>query len=179
MLDRPEPQLVKARVTYLELRRPPARALSLTLPGHTLALFRVPDIPLAYYRFLYDSVGRPHHWTSRRLPDQQLSAIIHADPVRVYVLYCDGAPAGWFELDTARSEGETRLVHFAVMPEFRGFHLAPLMLSHAIAAGLAARPQVFSLETNSLDHKAALPLYQRFGFEPVSTRDVWVPALTG
>jgi GNAT superfamily N-acetyltransferase len=136
-----------------------------------LDLLRVRNIPVEFYRYLY-RVGQPHHWTSRCLQDKALAREVHAANVRIYVLYCDGAPAGWFELDVGRAPRQTRLVHFATMPEFRGRGLARHLLSRAIVAGFEDGPSGLVVETNTLDHPAALPLYRKMGFRPLSVREV-------
>src|SRR6185436_15601002 len=73
-----------------------------------------------FYRFLYDTVGRAYHWYSRgKLPDADLAAIMNNPQIEVHVLYTDGAPAGFAELDR-NVEGEVELVQFGLMPEFVG-----------------------------------------------------------
>ncbi|RYE72486.1 MAG: GNAT family N-acetyltransferase, partial [Hyphomicrobiales bacterium] len=129
--------------------------------------------------YLYDKVGRDHHWTSRLLPEKRLAAEIHRTGIAVHVLYADGAPAGWFELDWARKQGETRLVHFGILPEFRGRGLARYLLSEALAAGFAIGNKVMTLETNTLDHPRALQLYEEAGFIAVSMRVVSTRAIDG
>lgn len=144
--------------------------------GRDYVLLKVRQIPLNYYRYLYEAVGRPHHWTSRRLGDKALAREIHAPNVRMRILYSDGVPAGWFELDTGRAPRDTRLVHFGIMPEFRGQGLSRHLLSQAIVAAFEEQPSALTVETNTLDHPAALPLYRKMGFRPVSTREVSTPA---
>ncbi len=145
--------------------------------AETLTLRSIPEIPLDLYRSLYDAVGRPHHWTSRRLPDDLLRAEIHAPGMSVHVLEADGEPAGWFELEAGRRPGRTRIVHFGIMPRFRGRGLAPYLLGEAIAAARATGVELVTLETNSLDHPAALPLYEKAGFVCVDKRFVATPAI--
>jgi ribosomal protein S18 acetylase RimI-like enzyme len=166
----PSPTL-RTEVTQLVLHSLPKEPTPRPDTPKTLDILKVRNIPLAFYRYLY-TVGRPHHWTSRNLSDDALAREIHATNVRIQVLYCDGAPAGWFELDAGRAPKETRLVHFATMPQFRGLGLARYLLAHAIAAGFDEQPSALTVETNTLDHPAALPLYRKMGFRPVSRREV-------
>lgn len=169
-------RLLTTQVTQLVLHQLPEHPVAPPTTGRQLTVLKVRHIPLAYYRFLYEAVGKPHHWTSRRLPDDALAREIHAPNVRMRVLYCDGVPAGWFELDAGRAPRETRLVHFAIMPEFRGQNLSRYLLSQAIVAGFEEQPSALTVETNTLDHPAAMPLYRKMGFRPVSTREVVTPA---
>ena len=162
---------IKTQVTQLVLHSLPASSLPPPDTVGELVLLRVKQIPLAFYRYLY-SVGRPHHWTSRCISDKELAREIHAANVRIHVLYRDGAPAGWFELDVGRAPRQTRLVHFATMPESRGKGLARYLLSQAIIAGFEDGPSGLVVETNTLDHPAALPFYRKMGFRPLSVREV-------
>ena len=93
--------LVTARVTHLEMTAPLARHVAAPL-GPKIAVFRAEKMPLSFYRYLYREVGKPHHWSLRRdLVDADLAGAIHAPTTVLQVLYADGAPAGFFELDTA------------------------------------------------------------------------------
>ncbi|GGD91480.1 N-acetyltransferase [Aureimonas endophytica] len=168
--------LVKAVVSLME-RRGPAPRVAPPRVGADLVLRDYARIPLDLYRHLYDAVGRPHHWTSRLLPDAALSAQIHAPGMAVFVLEADGRPVGWFELEASRQGRRTRIVHFGIMPEFRGQGFARHLLARAIEAALATGAEVVTLETNSLDHPAALPLYTEAGFVCVDKRFVATPAI--
>ncbi|SJZ52516.1 Acetyltransferase (GNAT) domain-containing protein [Consotaella salsifontis] len=169
--------LIKAIVTQLIIY-PPARPL-LPWPddGRVYALVRAPNIPVGFYRYLYDTVGKAHHWTSRHLPDARLAQEIHSPSIGIHVLYVDGAPAGWFETEHKVQLRETRIVHFAVLPDFHGQKLARPLLTRAIEAGLSTGCEVLSLETNTLDHPAALRLYRTSGFEAVGVREVLTAAI--
>lgn len=171
-------RLVNTTVTQLVMHSLPKERPQRPDIPRSLDVLKVRNIPLAFYRYLY-TVGRPHHWTSRALDDDALAREIHSPIVRIQVLYCDGAPAGWFELEAGRAPKQTRLVHFATMPEFRGLGLARYLLGHAIAAGFDEQPSGLTVETNTLDHPAALPLYRKMGFRPLSTREVATPAIEG
>lgn len=158
------PKIVDVVITYLEQTEPPALA-SLTAPmGVSLALMRAERPPLAFYRYLYGQIGDPHHWVSRKgLDDAALSALIHHDDVHIYVLYVNGAPAGFAEVD-ARDSAQTQLVFFGLAPDFTERGLGRYFLSQILRLIWAWGPQKIVLETCNLDHPAALPLYQKHGF---------------
>lgn len=170
-------RLLQTLVTYLELRTPPARAAEPPARFAESFIRTVRDIPLSFYRYLYREVGRTHHWTSRHLTDERLKAELRHPGIAVHVLYVEGAPAGWFELDAARRPGETRIVHFGLIPDFQGAGLARFLLGKAVEAAFANGSRVVTLETNTLDHPAALPLYREFGFTVTGTRMVSTPAI--
>lgn len=158
---------LETRVTHLEMRARPAR---IPMPlGPRLALMRAPAIPLAFYRWLYEQVGRPHHWQMRRdLDDAALAAAIHGTDIEISVLYCDGAPAGFFELGLSGLPEEVEIVYFGLVPDFQGRGLARFFLSEAIQAAFVHDPQKVTLQTNTLDSPRALILYQKAGFRPVA-----------
>lgn len=169
-------RLIEATVSQMELRHRPAPIQAPAVPER-LRVHRLPNIPLDDYRKLYLAVGKAHHWTSRLLPDVALAAEIHSPDITVHVLEADGAAAGWFELETGRRHGRTRIVHFGIMPRFRGRGLSRYLLSEAIAAAFATGASIVTLETNTLDHPAALPLYLGAGFVCVEKRLVVTPAI--
>lgn len=163
---RNRPVTLHARITHLEMReRPPTRV---TIPhGQRVALMRQRTMPLSFYRYLYREVGKPHHWLLRRnVGDVELSEAIHAPTTRIDVLYVDGAPAGFCELDLAQMPGEAEIVYFGLIPEFQGRGLAKFFLSEAIHAAWDHEPARLVIHTNTLDSPRALQLYQRMGFAP-------------
>src|SRR5437899_2328694 len=89
-------------------------------PREGLAVVHGKKPTVAYYRFLYDAVGRDYDWTSRtKLSDAELAALLRDPRLEVHALIADGVPAGFAELDR-RIEGEIELVQFGLMPEFIG-----------------------------------------------------------
>jgi GNAT superfamily N-acetyltransferase len=150
-------------VSYLQMFTPPSRVVPPPRDGLTVLHARKPTV--AYYRFLYATVGGPYHWLSRRkMNDEQLAAVIHDPRDEVHVLHVEGVPAGFAELDR-RAEGEIELVQFGLMPEFIGQGLGKYFLQWTIDRAWSYGPRRFWLHTCTLDHPAALPNYRKAGFE--------------
>ncbi|WP_024351472.1 GNAT family N-acetyltransferase [Aurantimonas coralicida] len=170
-------RLLTTTVTSLELRQPPERVASPPASDTELSFREIRDIALDAYRTLYRSVGDPHHWTSRILPDDRLDREIHDEATRIFVLLADDIVAGWFELEMRRSLKSARIVHLGIMPAFRGRGLADHLVSKAIVTGFSEGAERLTIETNTLDHPAALPLYRKHGFTPYATRMVQTPAI--
>ena len=155
-----------ARATHLEMLSPPPVRVQVPL-GHALAVLRTKDMPLAFYRYLYEQVGKGSHWEKHRtLDDEALAAIIHAQSVDIRVLYVDGAPAGFFELEFERLPDEAEIRYFGLTPDFQGRGLARFFLSEAVFAAFARSPARLTIQTCTLDSPRALQLYQRIGFSP-------------
>lgn len=170
-------RLLTTQVTSLEIREPPQTEVPEPPCNEPLAVTRVRDIRLDSYRMLYRALGDAHHWTSRLLPDDQLSREIHNETTRIFALLCDEIVAGWFEIEMRPALREARIVHFGILPAFRGRGFSDYLLSKAIAVGFAEGAGRLTLETNTLDHPAALPLYRKHGFRPYATRRVQTPAI--
>ena len=160
------PGTMSCTVTYLDMTARPALPATPLSSRRAAALLRARQPSVAFYRFLYDTVGEPWLWYERRaLDDAALAAIIQDDKVEIYVLYVDGVPAGFAELDR-REEPEIELAYFGLMPEFIGGGMGSYLLASAIDTAWSYEPRRLWVETNSLDHPRALALYQRFGFKP-------------
>lgn len=156
---------VSATITYLEMLKPPSQRFHapINLP---LAMMVTDDIPIHYYRYLYDTIGAGHYWIDRKiLTDHELCSLIHADTTEITILYCRGVPAGYFELSDLGTES-VELAYFGILPDFRGMGLARYLLSCALDRAWEDKPDRVHIQTNTLDHPAALPLYQKMGFAP-------------
>lgn len=162
-----KPRPLKARVTHLEMYARPAQRVPLPI-GQRVALMQVKNIPISFYRYLYEQVGRAHHWSLRRSgTDEELRQILHAPSAEISVLYVDGAPAGFFELNLSDLPAVAELLYFGLMSEFQGRGLARFFLSEAIFAAWAHSPEKVIIQTNTLDSPLALRLYQKMGFSAV------------
>ena len=106
----------------------PSLACDFGLPREGLAVVHARRPTVAYYRFLYDAVGRDYDRTSRKkLSDPELTDLLHDSRLEVHALTVKGVPAGFAELDR-RVEGEIELVQFGPMPEFIGHGLGRYFL---------------------------------------------------
>lgn len=162
-------ETIPVTVTFLEMSAPPS--LYPPLPyNRQVALMRTRDIPLHFYRYMMDRVGRKWHWVNvLRLSDDELADKIHAANRDIRVLYLDGAPAGFFDL-TTQLPGEVELSYFGMMEHAIGQGLGRWFLGAAIEAAWSYGPDTVGVQTCTLDHPAALPLYQRLGFSPVGQK---------
>jgi len=155
-------ELVDVTVYYLEMLTHAKRDVPAPQDGLTVLHARTPSV--AYYRFLYDAVGKDYHSLSRRkLSDEELAAILHDPLNEVHVLHVDGSPAGFAELDRRQSE-EVELVQFGLMLDFIGQGLGKWFLQWTIDKTWSYEPKRFWLHTCTLDHPAAVPTYKKAGF---------------
>lgn len=154
---------LKVQITYLEQRTRPALPPAPSPPGK-IAILRAEKPPLHFYRYLYDVVGGPYNWVSRkRMDDETLTSIIHDPATHLYILYVEGVPAGLAEID-ATSPQNVEIKFFGLTPDYTGRRLGRYFLTQAINLAWSLGPERVMLETCTLDHPAALPLYQKLGF---------------
>jgi GNAT superfamily N-acetyltransferase len=170
---------VAVTVTFLRMDHPPVIPdPGMPVPTRTERAGR-PTV--AFYRFLYNTVGADYVWWLRRImADDDLARLLNDPAVAIHVLYRDGEPAGFFELD-ARYSGNVNLSYFGLMPHAIGAGFGPGFLRQAIDAAWARRPRSVTVNTCTADHPRALPNYLRAGFKPLrAVREVWdVPCSLG
>lgn len=172
-IDGGDSKRIPTVVTFLEMRAKPTNIVA-PLPKDKIAILRAETPAVHFYRYLYDAIGRDYYWVDRKkLDDAALETIIRHPRVELYVLYCNGSPAGMGELDF-RSEGICNLAYFGLMPEAVGRGLGFFFLNQSIALAWANPISKLLVNTCTLDHPRALPLYQRAGFEPYSREDRYI-----
>ena len=160
-----DPGKLESRTTYLEMTEPPSTPAP-PPPAVKLALLHAERPSVAFYRFLYNTVGGPWLWWERRqLADDTLAVIVHDPKVEVYVLYVGGVPAGFSELDR-RQEPDIELAYFGLMEDFIGRGLGRFLLRWTVDQAWTRNPGRLWVHTCDLDHPRSLAVYQQVGFVP-------------
>jgi ribosomal protein S18 acetylase RimI-like enzyme len=130
----------------------------------------------AFYRFLYGEVGRQWRWFDRNeWSDEQLEAHLAQPNIRVYVLYVNGTPAGYVELDQ-QAEGNTEVAYFGLMEKFFGRGYGKHLLSFAIQQAWDMGAKRVWVHTCNLDGPYALQNYQSRGFKIYDVQEKPMPA---
>ena len=161
-------------VTFLEMTAKPS-ALPPPQPARSkIALLRCDNPPVHFYRYLYDTIGEDYYWVDRKkLSPEALAQVIQHPLNQLFVLYKDGNPAGMAELDL-RKPGHTNISYFGLMPEALGKRLGYFFLYHTCINAWLEPIQQLTVNTCTLDHPRALPLYQRMGFTAYSREERFV-----
>ncbi len=161
-------------ITFLAMnKRPKLSRIEPKFKHH--ALLRAARPTVSFYRYLYDAVGREWFWTDRKqLTDKELAAVLDDPRVDLFVVYVDGSPAGFFELDR-RSMPSIDLAYFGIIPGFIGGRLGPWLLNQAIEEAWRHQPERLTVNTCTLDHPSALGMYQRHGFVAYDRKEVPTP----
>jgi GNAT superfamily N-acetyltransferase len=154
-------------VTYLEMDRRPSHPRPAMPLGPASALLVAETPPVWWFLALYDAVGADYEWTDQHeRPRDELEAFLADPAVSLHTLMRAGWPHGFFVLD-GRARGVCDLAYFGLPPEAIGQGLGRFLIQTAVHAAWD-RPGVarVTVNTNSLDHPRALPLYQKAGFAP-------------
>jgi GNAT superfamily N-acetyltransferase len=170
------PRRLPTVVTFLEMKTRPS-AIPPPQPKGKIALLRAQQPPVHFYRYLYDTIGRDYHWVDRkRLTDAELTSVLAEERLELYVLYVDGCPGGMAELDF-RQNSTANLAYFGLVPEYVGRKLGYFFLYHTAVKEWSKPISRLLVNTCTLDHQRALPLYQRMGFVPYSREDRYIELL--
>lgn len=158
---------VEVAITYLEMAARPAQPIPHMPTGPAAMLVTAEAPPVWYFLALYDAVGAAYEWTDQHAkPEAELAAFLAHPAVTFCTLVRAGWPQGFFILD-GRVAGTCDLSYFGLAPGAIGQGLGTFLLSTAVHMAWD-RPGVtrLTVNTNSLDHPRALPLYQKAGFVP-------------
>src|SRR2546429_8581033 len=113
------PATIEVTRTYLEMRDPselqPARS-----DDPRIRIEQLQDCAPYLYRNLYVEVGQNYHWVDR-LPwtDEEIAAHLNRPEISLWLMTCDEAPAGYFELRRCK-DGSTEIAYFGWVREFIG-----------------------------------------------------------
>ncbi|MDB5741406.1 MAG: hypothetical protein JWP16_2446 [Alphaproteobacteria bacterium] len=164
-------------VTFLEMNARPNHPAP-PQPRGKVALLKCEKPPVHFYRYLYDTIGEAYFWVDRKkLTPEALAEVITHPANQLFVLYTEGNPAGMAELDF-RKAGTCNISYFGLMPEAVGRRLSSFFLYHSVMNAWAEGVQRLTVNTCTLDHPRALPLYQRLGFTAYSREERFVELLS-
>lgn len=120
-----------------------------------------------FSRFLYTAIGGDWYWIDR-LPwnHARWQADIGRPAVETWVAYCEGTPAGYYQLERC-AEGVVDIAYFGLMPFMTGQGSGGYLLSCAVERAYAMGAERVTVNTCTLDHEAALTNYRARGFRCV------------
>ena len=132
----------------------------------------------SYFLYLYKEVGRKYEWTDwLRSEKKVLERFLTDENVFLYSLILQGEPKGFFVLDSRRLP-VCDLAYFGLFDDVTGKGLGKVMMNRVFEAVIAqGNVKKLTVNTNTLDHRSALPLYQKAGFKIYKTeshkRSAW------
>jgi len=160
---------IAVTVTFLKQQSPPTGPAR-PLPADS-SLVRLPRPTVAFYRYLYDTVGAPYVWWLRRtMPNAELAKLLASPAVSIHVLYRDHEPAGFFELD-AQVPGVVNLSYFGLFPHAVGKGMGTAFLRMEHPPALPPRP----LPTGTHVERVIAPTvtFYRYLYNTVGQAHLW------
>jgi len=122
-----------------------------------------------FNRFLYQLVGASWQWTDKlSISDQQWQSYAEADNLRTWVGWCQGSPAGYFEL-RKDPNGDIEICYFGLAEKFISRGFGGYLLSAALQQAWNWQAGRVIVNTCSLDHPGALANYQARGMSIYKT----------
>jgi GNAT superfamily N-acetyltransferase len=156
---------VEVTRTYLQLSRLEDLS-SAPIDDPRVRIECVAECPASFYRYLYAEVGRFYHWVDR-LPwtDAEIRSHLARPEITLWVMYYEGAPAGYFELER-HPDGSIEIAYFGLLQDVIGRGLGKHLLSVAAEQAWSDGANRVWLHTCTLDDAAAMPNYLKRGFQP-------------
>jgi GNAT superfamily N-acetyltransferase len=150
-------------VWYLQTLAP-EELVAATAPSVEATLLAEAEIKqYPFNRFLYQLVGGPWGWTDKlQWSEKQWQDYAEAEDLRTWVLWQQGSPAGYFELQK-RADTSVEICYFGLAEKFIGKGLGGWLLSESIRQAWQWGAQRVEVNTCSLDHPSALANYQARG----------------
>ncbi len=159
-------------VTHLAMDAPLAVADSEIVWPDGVSFAHEANIALQDYRALYDKVGRKWHWVNRRhLSDKRLAALIHHPATEIFVLVENGESIGFVELN-GRLFPQIEIVFVGLVESAIGRGFGPKMMQASLQHIKQRQAKRVIIQTCTLDHPAALKLYQKLGFAAYNRKQV-------
>jgi GNAT superfamily N-acetyltransferase len=157
----------RLKVTYLELREPPA----ITPGGAQIEGIDLETLSIECYLDLYRRVGAPYRWDSRlKMERAALESLLLGGDLHLYLARsAQGEAIGLCEFDRAAFP-VIELKNFGLVPEVQGRGIGPRLLGTSLRREWESGAERIWLHTDVWDHPAALPVYERAGFRIYDVR---------
>ena len=150
-----------ATVWYLRMDANPHFILQ--QPAQTQIKEIAKPVSVEQYRKYYSAAGTDYHWLDRLVMHaDELYKIINAPNNFLFVLYCNDEEAGYVEL--VKENEYVEVQYFGLFPSSIGKGFGKYFLQWAIDKAWSFSPRWLQVNTCSLDHPSALPLYKKMGF---------------
>lgn len=150
--------------TYLQMVSPKELKPAM-LADDRIRIEQAIECPPSFFRYLYSEVGRNYHWIDRlNWTNEQIRAYLSQPSVTIWVLYCAGAPGGYFEL-RQHEDDSVEIAYFGLLADFIGRGLGKYLLTIAVKQAWEKTANRIWVHTCTLDRPAALSNYLRRGFK--------------
>ena len=159
-------------VSYLSLEMEDLKFFKNVSSNPAISFLKAISPDTSYFLYLYKEVGRKYEWTDwLRSERDKLESFLTDTNVILYSLIFKGVPKGFFVLDY-RQPPICDLAYFGLFDDITGQGIGKLMMNTVFESVIEQGDvKTLTVNTNTLDHKSALPLYQKAGFSIYKTED--------
>ena len=153
-------------VSYLSLEIEDIKLFKNVSGNYSISFLKATSPDTSYFLYLYKEVGRKYEWTDwLRSERGELDSFLTDANVFLYSLILHGVPKGFFVLDY-RQLPICDLAYFGLFDDVTGKGIGKLMMNRVFEAVIEyGDVKTLTVNTNTLDHRNALPLYQKAGFD--------------
>jgi GNAT superfamily N-acetyltransferase len=131
-------------------------------------------VDVGYYRFLYTGVGYDLRWRDRLvISEDELRDILLNPNVSVHVLWMEGVPAGYVELE--KQGADTEVSFFGLRPGYQGFGYGKHLLSYGLQRAWDEGAGRVWVHTCNMDGAHALANYLKRGFQVYKVEEQPMP----
>ncbi len=160
-------QRIGYKVVFLEMLNRPSFDWPIYDGDHYVKVTERNQCSVKHFLSLYGKVGKKFEWTDQfQNGSDEVTAFLKSQKVKFFELKVDTRIGGFFILDF-RVKGVCDLAYFGLIEDYIGKGLGSYMLRYAILMAWEDSIKIMSVNTNTLDHVAALPLYKKSGFREV------------
>lgn len=159
------------QVSWLELDTQPIKKLQIP-NGEEIFLVRATEIPLWFFFAMYDAVGKNYLWEDMHLvPESETKQFLNDEQVCMFTMIRQGWPQGFFMHDT-RVRGICEISYLGLVEAAIGKGLGGWLLDQAVTIGWQVNGVTkITVNTCTLDHANAMPLYLGRGFCVIRTEN--------
>ena len=163
-------KILNYTVSYLSLEMDDIKFFKNVSGNHAISFLKAISPNSSYFLYLYKEVGRKYEWTDwLRSEKSKLESFLTNNNIILYSLILRGVPKGFFVLDY-RHLPICDLAYFGLFDDVTGKGLGKFMMNRVFEEVIGSGDaQTLTVNTNTLDHKSALPLYKKAGFNVYKT----------
>ncbi len=157
-------------VSYLSLEIEDVKFFKNVSGNPAISFLKAISPDTSYFLYLYKEVGRKYEWTDwLRSEKSKLESFLTNNNIILYSLILRGVPKGFFVLDY-RHLPICDLAYFGLFDDVTGKGLGKFMMNRVFEEVIeSGDAKTLTVNTNTLDHKSALPLYKKAGFNIYKT----------
>lgn len=159
--------------TYLEMNNR-AQFRPSFVEDPRIQIVRMGRVDVEFYRFLYTGVGYDLRWRDRLvISEEELRQLLLNPDISVFVLWMQGVPAGYVELE--RQGNDVEVAFFGLRPAYQGYGYGKHLLSFGLQQAWDNDAERVWVHTCNMDGPYAMENYLKRGFRAYRVEEKLMP----